>query len=257
MTTRLAERVVVIAGGAGGVGRACAEQVVREGGHAVITDVDEAGGQALAEALGARALFRRLDIASEAGWAALMAEVAERFGGLHGLVNAAAICPSEDLEATSLALFQKVQRINVDGVFLGCQAAVRAMRANRPDGPRGGSIVNVVSTAAVAGHRGLCAYTASKGAVAALTRNVAAHCRAQGLFVRCNAVIPGGIKTPMTATLVATLPREVTDIAVSPTANFCDPVDVAHAVTYLLGEESRFVNGSELRVDNALLSAIA
>jgi 3(or 17)beta-hydroxysteroid dehydrogenase len=254
--TRLTDRVVVVTGGAGGVGQACAQQVVREGGHVVIVDVDERG-EALAGALGARALFRRLDITSEAGWAALMAEVATRFGALHGLVNAAAICPGEDLEATSLALFQQVQRVNVEGAFLACQAAVRAMRAHPPRQPHGGSIVNVVSTAALAGHRGLCAYTASKGAVAALTRNVAAHCRAQGLFIRCNAVIPGGIKTPMTAALVSTLPHEVTDITLSPSASFCDPVDVAHAVTYLLGEESRFVNGSELRVDNALLSAIA
>jgi NAD(P)-dependent dehydrogenase (short-subunit alcohol dehydrogenase family) len=167
------------------------------------------------------------------------------------LINIAGIQRTTPIETLTVADIRDLFEVNAIGTMIFCREALRHLPDN------GGVIVNVASSSADHGNPYMSAYTASKGAVAALTRNVAAHCRAQGLFIRCNAVIPGGIKTPMTAALVSTLPHEVTDITLSPSASFCDPVDVAHAVTYLLGEESRFVNGSELRVDNALLSAIA
>jgi 3(or 17)beta-hydroxysteroid dehydrogenase len=141
-------------------------------------------------------------------------------------------------------------RINADGAFLGCKTAIAEMATG------GGSIVNLASTAAAAGFQGMCAYSASKGAVTALTRNVAAHCRSRGLHIRCNAVLPGGIKTPMTEAIWKDLDPALTDISVHPAAAFCDPIDVAYMVVYLLSDESRFVNGAEMRLDNALLIAI-
>ncbi len=249
---RLDEKVVFIAGGASGVGRACAELVVREGGRVVIADLDAAKGERLVEALGSeRALFIRHDVSSESDWDVSMTATLKRFGRLDGLVNCAAMFAEPSLEETSLELWRRIMHVNADGAFLACRAAVRAMKE------KGGAIVNIVSTAALAGHEGMCAYSASKGAVAALTRNVATHCRENGMFIRCNAIVPGGIKTEMTEHLWKSLPPAMTDIETSPKAGFCEPVDVANAAIYLLSHESRFVNGCELRVDNALLTAIA
>jgi 3(or 17)beta-hydroxysteroid dehydrogenase len=249
---RVDGKVILITGGASGVGRECALLLAREGARVVIGDLDDAKGRALAAEIGNdKALFVSLDIASEAEWATAMRSTLERFGELNGLVNGAAMLPMDTIEGTSLEQWQRTFRVNADGPFLGCKHAIAAMK----DGA-GGSIVNIASTAAVAGHLGMCAYSASKGAVMALTRNVAAHCHHKRYRIRCNAVVPGGIKTPMTAAIWHSLDADQTDWSRNPSAAFCEPIDVAHMVLYLLSDESRFVNGAEMRLDNGLLIAV-
>ena len=248
---RVKDKVIFITGGASGVGRECARLMVKEGGQVVVADLDEAQGRAVAEELGAdRAQFVNLDIADEGQWDVAMNSALSRFGRIDALVNCAAILPLESIEDTTLSQWQRTLGVNAGGSFLGCKKAIATMKGS------GGSIVNISSTAALAGHPGMCAYTASKGAVTALTRHVAAHCRAKGYRIRCNSVHPAGVRTPMTQGLFSGMDPEVLDIDKNPASSICDAIDVAQMVLYLVSDESRFVNGAELRLDNALLISV-
>jgi 3(or 17)beta-hydroxysteroid dehydrogenase len=244
---RLAGKVALITGGASGVGRADALLLAREGAKVVITDVNAEAGQALAAEIG-KALFLKHDIASEQDWKAVVESTLARFGKLDVLVNNAAILQLGSIEDTTLEQWQKVMDINSTGYFLGCKYAVQAMKKNG-----GGSIVNMSSLAGIGGMSMFCGYSASKGAVSALTRNVAAYSKRMGYNIRCNSIHPDGIKTPMTAALAGKFdPSELSNTA-DPLARMCDPEDVANAVLFLASDESRFINGVELRVDNGFL----
>jgi 3(or 17)beta-hydroxysteroid dehydrogenase len=164
------------------------------------------------------------------------------------LVNNAAILALGSVEDTSLELFQKVQKINTEGYFLGCKYAVQAMKETG-----GGSIVNMSSVAALGGMPMFCAYSASKGAVAAMTRSVALHCKQQGYRIRCNSVHPDGINTPMTQALAGGQPIPQEALDADPMNRMCAPRDIANVVLFLASDESRFINGAEIRVDNAQL----
>lgn len=248
---RVEDKVVLITGGASGIGQACAMRLAEEGARVVVADRDAGRGQAVVEAIGAdRALLATIDVAREADWVEAMAATAARFGRLDALVHSAAVLPLESIEETTLAQWQQTLRINADGAFLACRHAVAAMK----DG--GGSIVNIASTAALAGHPGMCAYAASKGAVTALTRNVAAHCRGKGYRIRCNSIHPAGVQTPMTESLFGAIDPAALDVERNPASGVCQPKDVADMVLYLVSDESRFVNGAELRLDNALLISV-
>jgi 3(or 17)beta-hydroxysteroid dehydrogenase len=246
---RVGGKVALVTGAASGVGRADALLLAAEGARVVIADVDEDAGRALAREIGDAALFVRHDIASEQDWEIAMAATLARFGRLDVLVNNAAICPLGSIEEASLDCWRKVMRVNADGYFLGCRFGVAAMKANAD----GGSIVMMSSVAALGGLPMMCAYSGSKGAVTALTRSVAAHCRQQGLRIRCNSIHPDGIWTPMTQALMPGIDIEALGIGSDPMARMCDPEDVANLVLFLASDDSRFVNGAELRIDNAQL----
>jgi 3(or 17)beta-hydroxysteroid dehydrogenase len=247
---RVEGKAIIITGGASGVGRDAALLLAAEGARIVIADLDESASEALARELGEAALFVRHDVASESSWASLMRSVQARFGTLHALVNSAAIFRTESIEQTSLELWHKVMEVNAAGCFLGCKYAIEAMKE------QGGVIVNMSSTAALAGFAGMAAYTASKGAVTALTRNVAVHCRDQGYRIRCNSVHPAGINTPMTAAIWATLEAGTVSFETNPRATVCQPREISNLILFLVSDESRFITGTELRVDNALLIAL-
>jgi 3(or 17)beta-hydroxysteroid dehydrogenase len=242
---RVAGKVALITGAASGVGKADALLLAAEGARVVLTDVNEEAGRALAREIGDAALFIRQDIGSEDDWRQVIAATQETFGQLDVLVNNAAICPLGSIEDTSLDTWRQVLRVNGDGYFLGCKYGVAAMKE------RGGSIVNMSSVAALGGLPMMCAYTGSKGAVTALTRSVAVHCKRSGYRIRCNTIHPDGIWTPMTQALVPDLDPATLNIGKDPMARMCAPEDVANLVLYLASDESRFVNGAELRIDNA------
>ncbi|WP_077037671.1 glucose 1-dehydrogenase [Pelomonas sp. KK5] len=243
---RVQDKVAIVTGGASGVGREDAILLAREGAKVVITDLNEEGGRAVAAEIGDNAMFVRHDIASEADWQRVVDATVQRFGRLDVLVNNAAILQLGTIEDTTLAMWQQVQRINADGYFLGCKYAVQQMKANGS-----GSIVNMSSLAGISGMSAFCAYSASKGAVAALTRNIAAYCKARGYNIRCNSVHPDGIRTPMVAALFANV--DPSTITADQVARMAEPIDVANVVLFLASDESRFVNGAELRVDNGYL----
>lgn len=245
---RVQGKVAIVTGGAAGVGRAAALALAAEGAFVVVTDIDEERGHVLVQQIGAQARFVRHDIGVEADWQEVMAS-AQRLGPVGVLVNNAGIYATGTIEETSLALWQKLHRVNGDGTFLGCKYGLAAMRSSPS-----GSIINLSSAAALGGMSTLAAYSATKGAITALTRSVAAHCKQQGYRIRCNSIHPGGIATDMTRELRAGLGDAASSFDTDPRAGFCDPADVAHMVTYLASDESRFVNGAEFRIDNALLA---
>ena len=160
------------------------------------------------------------------------------------LVNNAGILIPGSIESTSLELWQKIQKVNSDGYFLGCKYGVQAMKETG-----GGSIINMSSVAALAGMPQFSAYSASKGAVTALTRSVAIHCREKGYRIRCNSVHPDGVDTPMTQPLTGG-PRPEAEKQ-HPKSRMCNPKEIANLVLFLASDESRFINGSELKIDNA------
>lgn len=247
MGDRLKGKIAIITGAASGVGKADAMLFATEGARVVLTDVNEEAGRAVAAQIGDAALFVRHDIASEAGWSDVFGAAQKQFGTPDVLVNNAAILQLGSIEDTSPELWQRVLRINAEGYFLGCQAAVRAMKE------KGGSIVNMSSVAALGGLGMFCAYSASKGAVTAMTRSIAAYCKQQGYKIRANTIHPDGILTPMTEPFFgsAEAGRAQLTESVDPRARMCLPEDIAQLVLFLASDESRFINGSEYRIDNA------
>ena len=249
---RVSGKVAIVTGGASGVGKDDAILLVKEGAKVVLTDLNEKDGNAVAAQIGDNALFVKHDISSEDGWKEVIAKTEEKYGGVDILVNNAAILIAGTIEDTTLEDWQKIQRVNSDGYFLGCKYGYAAMKKRG-----GGSIVNMSSLAGIGGVSSFCAYSASKGAVAALTRSIAAYSRFHQIPIRCNSIHPDGIKTPM----VFNLPR---DPKKPPTvregndakrlmARFCEPTDIANLVLFLASDESRFINGSEYRIDNGYL----
>jgi 3(or 17)beta-hydroxysteroid dehydrogenase len=245
---RVEGKVCIITGAASGIGREDALLLAREGAKVVLTDLNEEAGRQVAAQIGANALFIHHDIASESDWQNVVKTTVEHFGRLDVLVNNAAILALGSIEDTTLELWQKVQKINGDGYFLGCKYAIQAMKETG-----GGSIINMSSVAALGAMPMFCAYSASKGAVAAMTRSIALHCKQQGYRIRCNSVHPDGVNTPMTQALAGgqVIPQEALDQ--DPMNRMAAPRDIANVVLFLATDESRFVNGAEIRVDNAQL----
>ena len=245
---RVSGKVAIVTGAASGMGKADAELLAREGASVVVTDLNEADGQAVAEAIGDAAVFMRLDVADEDNWRSVVSATLERFGRLDILVNNAGMIALGTIVDTDLDSWRKINAVNSDGVFLGCKHAIPAMAESG-----GGSIINMSSVAAIHGQSFVAAYTASKGAVRALTKNVAMFCKEQKNGIRCNSVHPDGVKTPMVvkvATGKDTATQEDID-KLGSAGNMCDPEDIANLVLYLASDESRFVNGAEMLIDNA------
>ncbi len=245
---RVEGKVCIITGAASGIGREDALLLAREGAKVVLTDLNEEAGRQVAAEIGANALFIRHDIASESDWQHVVKTTVEHFGRLDVLVNNAAILALGSIEDTTLELWQKVQKINGEGYFLGCKYAIQAMKESG-----GGSIINMSSVAALGAMPMFCAYSASKGAVAAMTRSIALHCKQQGYRIRCNSVHPDGVNTPMTQALAGGQPIPQEALDQDPMNRMAAPRDIANVVLFLAADESRFVNGAEIRVDNAQL----
>lgn len=255
---RLQDQTAIVTGGAAGLGKAIALRLRGEGARVIITDVDIDSGTATAAQLGVD--FLEQDVSDEAGWRELMTEVERSFGSVSILVNNAGILGPKDAcspEDSRLLDWRRLFAINVEGVFLGCKAAIVAMR-----GSGGGSIVNVASVAARLATPYATAYGASKAAVAQLTRSVAQHCTQERLGVRCNSVLPGNVHTDMVGRSMreAAQRRGVSFEAVvaerealTPIGDFTRPEDVAAAVAFLASDDARHVTGAELVVDGGML----
>ena len=251
MTDRLHGKTALITGAASGLGAAAARLFHAEGAQLLLTDRNAPGVQAVAESLpGAEWLAH--DVASEADWDAAIVRVQDRFGSLNVLVNNAGIGLFKSVEDTSLREWQLVQRVNGDGVFLGCRAGVRAMKG-------GGSIINISSIAGIVGDGNLAAYCASKGAVRMLTKSVALHCARRGTGIRCNSVHPSFADTPMVEEMIQGAPspeRMRAALAkVSPMGRLGTAQEVAAVMLFLASDESSYVNGAEMVVDGGMTAA--
>ena len=245
---RVAGKVALVTGGASGMGRADAQLLAAEGATVVVADLNVEEGEATVAAIGGNAVFMRLNVADEENWQTVIADIVKKFGKLDILVNNAGIIALGTIVDTTLESWRLVNSVNSDGVFLGCKHAIPAMAESG-----GGSIINMSSVAAIHGQSFVAAYTASKGAVRALTKNIAMYCKEQKNGIRCNSIHPDGVKTPMVvkvATGKETATQEDID-EIGKFGNMCEPEDIANLVLYLASDESRFVNGAEMLIDNA------
>jgi len=236
---RLRDKVILITGGAGAVGSAVAEAVVRNGGIAIDTDLDGRDG-----------IDHVLDVTSETDWQRVIAAVGQSAGRLDGLVNAAGIAELGTIEDTDYAAFRRTMAINVDGTFLGCKYAFSLMKR------AGGAIVNISSVSGLIGGHNLAAYNASKGAVRLLSKSVALHGARLNPPVRCNSVHPTFLEGPMTDALIDPSPNPAETKAKMtrdiPLRRFGKPSEVADMCVYLLSDESAFVTGAEFAIDGGL-----
>jgi 3(or 17)beta-hydroxysteroid dehydrogenase len=236
---RLDDKIVLITGAAGAIGRAVADAVKREGGRAIATDLAARPG-----------IDHALDVTSEAGWGGVLAGIERAHGRLDGLVNAAGIAFLGSIEDTDYATWRRVLAVNLDGTFLGCKHSMPLLKQ------AGGSIVNLSSISGIVGGHNLAAYNASKGGVRLLSKSVALHGARLRPQVRCNSVHPAFLEGPMVEDILEQTRRP--DVARGqlmrdiPIGRLGTPAEVAEMCVYLLSGESAFVTGAEFIIDGGL-----
>jgi len=240
---RVAGKVAIITGAARGLGEADARLLASEGAQVVITDIDEAFGKKTAQSIDG-AVFMQQDVRDEKRWKEVIDETVKRFGRLDVLINNAGVVDFTSVEDSTLEKFRFINSVMVEGTFLGCKYAIPEMAKSG-----GGSIVNVSSIAAKKGMGPIVSYTAAKGAILSMTRSIAAHCLEVNNNVRCNVILPGTHDTDMVKSAVTGLTDE--QLAEPAKANAMGkPEDVGNLVLYLSSDESRFLNGSDILIDN-------
>jgi NAD(P)-dependent dehydrogenase (short-subunit alcohol dehydrogenase family) len=238
---------------------AIARRLALDGATVVISDLDSALGVAAAGTHGLT--FLEQDVCDEALWTHVIGEIERRFGQLHILVNNAGILgPMSAItpEDTPLDVWRRIFAVNVEGVFLGCRAAIPAMRRSG-----GGSIINISSIAGLRASPYATAYGASKAAVRQFTKSVAQHCAERKLNIRCNSLHPGDVRTPLWDRAAEEMARarhvpveEVieegrTD---SPLGEFTLPEDIAAAAAFLASDDARHITGTKLIVDGGTVN---
>jgi 3alpha(or 20beta)-hydroxysteroid dehydrogenase len=252
---RVQDKVCLVTGAARGLGLAAAQALLAEGARVMLTDRDSAAGEAEAARLradGHDARFIPQDVTDEAQWAEVLDAVVTAWGRIDVVVNNAGVAALSDVEVTSLVQWKSTLAVNLDGVFLGTQAAIARMKAH------GGSIVNIASIEGLIGEPLIPAYNASKGGVRLFSKSAAIHCARAGYGVRINCVCPGFAETQMVAGAVATLPPDQAQAFVErtlariPLGRFARPEEIANAVLFLASDESSYVTGSDLVVDGGM-----
>ncbi|MEV6206129.1 SDR family oxidoreductase [Kitasatospora sp. NPDC051914] len=252
---RFTDKALLITGGTAGIGLRTAERALAEGARAVVVTGRDAGrGAEAVRRLGDRAHYLPQDVTDEHRWEEVLKEAEAVGGPLDVLVNNAGHAGTEerqDPEHMSLAEWRRLTASNLDSVFLGCRAAIRAMRG------RGGAIVNLSSTAGLAGTPAFAAYGAAKAAVAHLTRSVALYCARSGYPIRCNSVHPALVGTDLRDRILDHFhPDRETALAGYlarvPLGTLGTTDDVAAAVLYLASDDAAYVTGTQLVVGGGL-----
>jgi 3(or 17)beta-hydroxysteroid dehydrogenase len=254
---RLKDKVILVTGAGNGIGESIAKRFAEEGAVVITTDIDEpAVARVAAEISEAGGIAEAIlqDVTQENAWQDLMADIIDRYGCLDILVNNAGIAIPANVEEETLAGWRKTQAVNMEGVFLGCQAAIRVMKEH------GGSIINISSIEGIIGEPNTAAYNASKGGVRIFTKSAALHCASQGYSIRINSVHPGYIMTPMVENGLAMMPEEESEamlarvLAQIPMGDMGEPVDIANGCLFLASDESKYMTGSELVIDGGYIS---
>lgn len=251
---RVSSKMAFVTGAATGIGLASARMLAREGASVALADIDMEGAQRAADEIAAsapgKAVAVELDVTDKARWPAALEEAAAHMGGLNVLVNNAGICIPGTVEELAFDDWQRTMDVDLTSLFLGCKAALPLMRDNAP-----GSIVNISSISGlIAGHN-LVAYNAAKAGVWMMTKSVALHSARKGYGIRANSIHPSFIDTAMVDDVVkgpnpdevrAKLTRQI------PLGHIGTVEDVAYAVVYLASDESKFMTGSELKLDGGI-----
>jgi len=251
--TAMNGKVALITGAATGIGRATAELFAREGAKLVLADLNADVGEALAgelRAQGAAAHFVATDVAKPADCERMVAAAVQKFGRLDAAFNNAGVSDGPVPPATDaypLELWDKLIAVDLSGVFYGMRFQLRAMLEGG-----GGAIVNTASIAGHIGFAGTPGYVASKHGVLGLTKVVAIEYGARG--IRCNAVAPGFIETPMTHDVFGSDPFKQVVHAAVPMRRVAEPKEVAESVLWLCSERASYVNGTCLTVDGGYLA---
>lgn len=249
---RLQDKIALITGAGAGLGEATARRFAEEGATVILTDMNGDNALRVAaeiSAIGGRAVGRLQDVTNEAAWDQMVDDIVAEYGQLSVLVNNAGIALPATVEDATLDDWRKVQAVNMEGVFMGCRAAIKAMKKSS------GSIINISSIEGIVGEANTAAYNASKGGVRIFTKSVALHCASQGYPIRANSLHPGFILTAMVEEGIASLPEAARldlqdrlgrDI---PFGTMGEPLDIANGCLFLASDESKYMTGSELIID--------
>lgn len=256
-TRRLHGKVALVTGGAAGIGRATCALFAGQGATVIVGDIDAAGGRETVELVRAEngfAEYRELDVAQDGSWQRVIDASVAQHGTLDVVVNNAGLPCRRTLPDSSLTEWQSLMAVNAGGTFLGLKHGARALGETG-----GGAIVNVCSAAALIGVPGMITYSASKGAIRAMSRVVAMEYASAG--VRVNTVFPSSVRTAMVESDArdtgVTVPQFLEmSAALSPLGRIAQPSDVAQALLFLAGDESSFVTGAELVIDGGATAGI-
>lgn len=259
---RLEGKVALVTGAARGIGEAITRAFLNEGACVYLSDINDELGADTAEKLGTSAKYVHLDVRKEQDWSAVTSYLIEAHGTIDVVVNNAGITGFEggnlvqDPENASLEAWRSVHETNLDGVFLGCKYAIKAMRPRRA-----GSIINISSRSGLVGIPGAAAYASSKAAVRNHTKSVALYCAEQGLQIRCNSIHPAAILTPMWEPMLGNGPdreaRMAELVSDTPLRRFGLPEEVAALAVLLASDEATYITGTELNIDGGLLAGSA
>ena len=251
---RLKDKVVLITGAAGGIGRETSLLFAAEGAHVVAVDVNDEGCQEtvdLVTAAGGRAIAIHADVSSAEDCEQMVASAEAEFGALHILFNNAGIMDHEDGDASSTSeeVWDRTMAVNLKGVFLGCKFGIEALKR-----AGGGSVINTASFVALMGAATpQLAYTASKGGVLAMTRELAIiHAREN---IRVNALCPGPLRTELLMSFLDTDEKKQRRLVHIPMGRFGLAREMAQAALFLASDESSYVTGSDFTVDGGITSA--
>jgi len=250
MAGRLEGKVCVITGAGGGMGADAAVRFTEEGAKIVVADVDAGAAEKVAGEVDGLAV--QVDVADESSVKAMYAAAAEHFGGIDVLYNNAGISPADDASVleTAVEAWDRVQAVNTKGVFLCCKHGIPHLQRRG-----GGSVINVASFVAIVGAAtSQISYTASKGAVLSMTRELAVQFAREN--VRVNALCPGPVETPLLLSIFgddpAALERRRTHW---PTGRLAKPREIVNGALFLASDESSYVTGSTFLVDGGLTAA--
>ncbi|WP_433710992.1 3-oxoacyl-ACP reductase [Nocardia sp. CA-084685] len=250
MLQRLQDRVAVVTGGGSGIGLATVRRFAAEGAKVVVADIDAAAGEAAASAVGG--LFVKVDVTDEAQVEAMFQTAVDTYGGLDIAFNNAGISPPEDdsILTTGIEAWRRVQEVNLTSVYLCSKYAINHMLERGK-----GSVINTASFVAVLGAAtSQISYTASKGGVLAMSRELGVQFARNG--IRVNALCPGPVNTPLLQELFAKDPeRAARRLVHIPVGRFAEPEEIAAAVAFLASDDASFITASQFLVDGGISGA--